>query len=140
MTMASASESTFPSPPELDVPQLSLPLQWSSSSWPMPQLLCRLQEHFPALQVPHLPPTQESECPGQLVCTLIETAESTTFSISSSNIDFSYCLVMVLKIPPLKIPKLKLGVKDVWDAKIELTTPTVTAPINTETKAKSYTL
>ena len=102
----------------------------------MPQLLCRLQEHFPALQVPHLPPEQESECPGQLVCTLIETAESTTFSISSSDIDFSYCLVMVLKIPPLKIPKLKLGVKDVWEAKIELTTPTVTAPINTETKAK----
>ena len=50
--------------------------------------------------------------------------------------DFSYCLEMVLKTPPLKIPKLRLGVKVVCDANIELMAPTVAAPITTETKKK----
>ena len=43
---------------------------------------------------------------------------------------------MVLKTPPLKIPKLRLGVKVVCDANIELMAPTVAAPITTDTAIK----
>ena len=73
------------------------------------------------------------------VWTLIATDWSTIFSvISSSAMDFSYCLEMVLKTPPLKIPKLRLGVKVVCDANIELMAPTVAAPITTDTKKKRH--